>query len=214
MTALSVAQTILDYLDVLVWPFVVVALGGGAVVLFRPQIAELIRNIREARFPGGSISTQPPAQTVDDATRLAEGFRTTGAGETPSDAEPAQVNPPAAEGDEEKEQLRLDNQQLARDLTFEKIYRVIYGTQLMALQMLEAQRKKNPANPFLYEPDLQGFFREHERQAGLGKSYEDWKRFLQQVGLMGQLGSAYTITDLGREFLLYVHAGVLPPKPY
>jgi hypothetical protein len=52
---MSIAQLVMEYIQVLIWPLVVVV----ALFLFRQPLGSLIENIRRAEFPGGSIDVDP-----------------------------------------------------------------------------------------------------------------------------------------------------------
>lgn len=202
----STATTVLDYIDVLIWPFVVVF----AIVLFRDEIAELIRKLRKASALGvevGFDQQQSTAEAAEDIEDYAEGLAdrrelvAVDAGEG-GDAGAAAV---AAESD--LDDLRGEVETKTILLDFERTWNVIYGSQLAVLRALSAAPAGLPRSA------IEPVFEDAKKNRGLLPSwkFDDWMGFLlrthHEIGLplveINERGN-YQLSARGSAFLGYV----------
>jgi hypothetical protein len=88
------------------------------------------------------------------------------------------------------------------EAAFERIYNLIFGSQIVALRRLnEAGRVSVEGSRAFFEP----YTRQYP-QIYNNYSFEQWANFLKNVGLVVQNGNLFEITDLGRDFLIYITA--------
>lgn len=212
--AASFWSTLLDYIDVLRRPLVV-----GATLIFvfrtyRDEIGRLIDRINELRGPGGTgLGMAPSQQSPEEAEPSIEGDNEL-LEEIISDYERE-----LAERQEERQQseqaliAELVSAQI--DLDFERIYRVIFGSQVQALRAL---RDVHPASVprTLVEP-IFGAVKAQFSDAFAAWSFEMWIAFLLREGyggsLVEQLGDGtFRLTLKGSTFLDYVED--FPPKVF
>jgi hypothetical protein len=89
---------------------------------------------------------------------------------------------------------------------FERIYNLIFGSQILGLRRLNER-------PSVTIDEARAFFEEF-RQANPDAygsiGFEEWLGFLLNQGLVTRDGSSIAITDLGRDFLFYLAANRLP----
>jgi hypothetical protein len=194
-----------EYLDTLAWPIVVLALVLVFLSWFRPQIAELIRNIRALRGPGGTGVDVAPSQP-------------SGSAETPPT--PPELSAAIAQKEGELEQLQQSAQSLRQQATlyglywsYEKTYRLIFGTQIALLQQLNLMAAAGADFQF-----VSSFHSQHLQQVRVFNPRYDYPvtsyiGFLQTFNLVHEQGGRYYITDVGRGFLQWmILESVAPAK--
>lgn len=213
----SLAGTILSYLQTLIWPVVTASLVLYFLIRFRSNVANLLDRVTEGHLPAGFgfAAAPPPSQELAIA------------------AEPGAVGLEILQAvvDEYEEQLGQEQQQHQQtveqltgalvsaqvDLDFERIYRLILGSQIRALQAL---RDSHPAS--VPRSLLEPIFEAAKAQAQLALAswtFEQWIGFLLRAGgagdqpLVEQLGDGtYKITQKGLAFTAYIEVAALPPK--
>jgi hypothetical protein len=199
---------ILDYISVLKWPVLVL------IVLYfgRKRIPIIITELMKkdnvsAKLPGGSSLTfsnnkqEPPsgqtiasAQIEEHAEEVQEG--------TAAISEPP-ATPPANDADAYQE---LTNRLTVSEiqLEFERLWRMIFGTQLEVLLRLKQQTNG------LSLLRLDYLFQEHLRRltsAGQPPLYANaynWISWLEQYGLVQPENGVYKLTPAGEIFLTYL----------
>jgi hypothetical protein len=226
---LDTARLVLDYVEALVWPGVVVLLALVLTWWFRREIGAVIGRMTLFRGPGGleAHSPLPGAQTAPER----------GDGGGPKSEQIAEVVRQEAEevGRRYEEYVRTLEargqavQQALADLYerfaatefywyCERVYRTIYGTQIMLLQHL---RGRGVAGASVGE--LVPFFQQHvdavrrENPAYEGE-FDAYVSYLAASQLVMQDPSAPTrhrISPHGVGFLAYLPwAGIPPEKPW
>ncbi|HUF52803.1 MAG TPA: hypothetical protein VMR52_03385 [Dehalococcoidia bacterium] len=171
---------------------------GGVIVLFllifHEPITDFIQNLDWIKLsPGGAeAGRHPPDQTQ--------------APKPPGDDPPPEPTGPiqfAASND--TEQLRV----LAYAWFYEKMYRLLHGTQTLALDYANKRPGGAPRS------EMETYFAEHERRVKVAKldydpDWNQWISFMTDSGLLNQQGDLYQITPLGKAFLQWkVAEGVL-----
>jgi len=202
----------LDYFEVLVWPVLVLGLIATALVLFRRQIGNLIDRMRTLTVGPGSaqFGTAPQPEPGPSGA-------TGGAPENTAD-----LVREAAEGLEAQYQAdiaELSERLAATDfyLYCERVFRTIYGSQIMLLQYLQARGAAGSSTE-----DLGTFFQQHvDAFRRVNPSYQAkfdaWVGYLTSWQLVAQDPSApgrYHISPHGVGFLAYLlWAGIPAWKP-
>lgn len=129
------ARLILDFLRVLIWP----ALALFLVFWFRRELSEFIDRVWRVKFPGGEVE----AETQKDLQESDEDFE---------DAEGALAKDGELLGEMEKQyearyaELEQNTQKLIQELSlkelqleFERIYNVIFGSQIRLLELVRTK---------------------------------------------------------------------------
>ena len=176
---------ILQYIDVLKWPAIVLLV----LVLIKPHLPSLMTRITEFAFAGmgAKFKENPqPQPTIEGAEEAsAEIEQQTPSGQTSS--------PPAD---------LLDNVEVK--YLFEKIYRLIFGTQITALKRLADHHSG------LHENDFNNLLEQHRAQlAPTNNGYTDVRGLLSYPANnylleLNPSTSVYHLTELGRLFLRYL----------
>jgi hypothetical protein len=113
--------------------------------------------------------------------------------------------------DEKRDLLVRILAQAQLEAAFERIYNIIFGSQIAFLRRLNG-----PALRLSVE-DAHSFFEPYARQFPqiyANFTFNQWLDFLKNVGLVTQNGDLIEITDLGRDFLVYITArGRIDQKP-
>lgn len=94
---------------------------------------------------------------------------------------------------------------IVRQLRFERLLQVMFGTQQAALEFLHDQPGPQPADQF------EAFYKEHQQRVGdSARSFTDWAGFLasREILVITPVNGAshYDVTDLGRKYVEYVRA--------
>ncbi len=195
-TSLEVSKNILDYLRVIVWP--IVTLIGLA--LFKDNVAEFIDRIEEGEMPGG-VKVKAPHQELSLQSDK---------GIVQSSSEPSSDQLDIIVKEKEVAINSLKNSQeflvdrLARaeiDLDFERIYNLIFSSQIELLSKL-----------LTLSPVEFSYVEEHYRilRRTYKKAYRDWdvatyiKFLLNQKLIDIDEVARISITDKGRAFVSYL----------
>jgi hypothetical protein len=94
---------------------------------------------------------------------------------------------------------KTDKKEIEKWYKFEKIYRVIYGSQISLLDALNSYPTSNENIKFYYNK-ASDYYSESYKTISL----EQWTQFLIKKGLCVEENGVYKITDFGIEFLLYL----------
>lgn len=215
--ALEAAKVFVDFVRAIAWPLMIV----GIAYWFREQIKELLPRIRRAGPTG--IEVDPAGQAGKQKAAEAE---TTVPGKL--EEFPGIARTPAIQHVEQKlltEVSKLEETQdkkiallvrflaqLQIEVAFERMHNVIFGSQILGL------RRLNESGSATID-EAREFFNEHAAQPFpelySDYSFEQWIGYLLAVGLIVQNGNTIQITDLGRDFLIYLTAHRLTEqKPY
>lgn len=193
----KVAETTLKYLEVLVWPTVVLLI----VLFFQEELRHLIRNVSALRGPGGIEATISQPEPSKETPEISEELKRDGVAELRS-------------MDVDKSELinRLVSLQVA--LHFERTYNFIFGSQIRLLESLErlgfsGQTYENIAAIYQSERATHAVFHSYPLRDYLG--------FLENAGLVGIVSETgrrlVKITPMGIDFLEYMRAMRYPVKP-
>lgn len=173
-------KLLLAYTNVLAWPIVAIYLSNK----FSQDIRGLLKRITKGELPGGIKFDSPPSQ----------------------DEKQTESTPKTKEI--EKIKSDLDYTQIYLD--FERIYRLIFGSQIELLKRLRLQESiggeelKNTASFFVL---TQNFYE-------LLKSwtFDQYLKFLFDAGLIHMKNDRYLISDKGKAFLSYIEFLNFPSK--
>lgn len=202
---------------IMIWPTLVLALA----MMFRSQIGNLINRIASGELWGAKITAPPPTQTVREIKAIGENVK--GLGKGPALAEDNPLQGLAEESIQQNPVLKnLDcESQLAiviqahaalqMQVTFERTYRLIFGSQLAALRAAD----RNGGIPI---EDIRAIFNRAKAnfsELHKDRTFEQWAQFLIDTGLaMAQDGQRTAVTTMrGHEFHAYV-AQMRYPEPY
>ncbi|MDQ5822320.1 MAG: hypothetical protein M3540_12845 [Actinomycetota bacterium] len=210
---------ILDYLRVLIWPVVVGTFLGYFLRRFGSHIGPLLDRIRSVKALGTEVGFADPRQeealgdeeaaeetVVDEAELLTEKVE---------EYERLLGEQHLAAQEERARLLRqLAAAQLGRD--FERIYRVIYGSQIAALRSLNATEDGVPQ--IALEAHLNQSKATWTTMPFIQSlTFEQWMGFLLRNGLAihpEPPNGPYKITSKGSGFLGYIEAGRYPSKVF
>jgi hypothetical protein len=179
---------VLSYLDVLIWPFIVLLL----IYVMRPHLPELVRNLR--RLSSGKLSAEfgpsqeSPGEGAIDLRKSSDSQE------------------PALELTDQDELDPGVHEALTSDaakLAFEQVYREIYGTQLTLLKRL-ANEIPNGLEP----SQLRDIYDAHVESTE--NPYPTFISFVQYLldnalVLLDSEDARYKITNAGVYFLRYLH---------
>jgi hypothetical protein len=183
-----VDDRLIDYLDVLAWPVVVLAMAGGALLLFRAQVGALIGRISTIQTPVATLSASPEQPPPPELP-----------GQVPEEppTDPSTAPDPAVV------------QQLSNYVYwwyYEKAYRLTFGTQTRLLAHVNSF--PGGAAP----GELIPFYNEHLQAARVynpsyRRDFDSYVNWLVGSGLLTIAPDGrYEITDLGRGFLTWMVA--------
>lgn len=171
------ARLALDFIDTLAWPAAVVGLVAFFLVRFRESVGGLLDRIQEVKGPAGTGFTAPAAPT----------------GQSP-------IEP-------DKDELRKGYETYYVLYQFERIYRVIYGTQLTFMLAFLVD-----PNRTLPEVSLTPAYDLHVQRTEGEVNYtvptrEVYVSFLISSGMITRDDQArtYQLTDWGSAFLNYIN---------
>jgi len=204
------------------WPVAAVAMT----YILRSGLNEWIRKIKTIEGPAGlkasasaseqdeqapSLANLVGEESVAAATRPAAGTQLLLLPGNASTVEVAQSLPvlmkqviqKAATGDEESRQLFF----WAAAFANEKIYRLIFGTQITALRI-------GSGSPEIPEVTLHALF-DNSTRAGNKQTYDQWFGYLLGQSLLEKTPGGAQITVAGRVFMKFILAEAYPQdKPY
>lgn len=174
----------LPYLQLLLgWPVITLTIAGATLYLFKDAVRGFINRLNIAEGYGWRIEAINPQFQLEEAKELS----------------PPQQNVPAAV---DQQQLIQQYQEVYFWFWCERIYNIIFGTQILVLEFLETR------------PDgeryaaLELFYQESVRRNRLPRLMSDYLDFLRNVGLIeyfSKENDLYTrITPLGVNFLRYI----------
>ncbi|HMJ44397.1 MAG TPA: hypothetical protein VK522_19190 [Pseudolabrys sp.] len=196
---MALAQLLVDLLKGLAWPAVALILG----FLFKTELRSLFPRIIKAG-PGG-IELDREKQRIPRST--GELQELPGLQRTAKMAEIEKSIHQALELYDSNKQVDLLVRHLAQsrlETVFERIYGAIFGSQILGLRALA-----NTGGGSVSKEEAIKFFDDVKSKYPefYGKStFEDWISFLRSFELVRDNGNSVEITELGRDFLLYLTA--------
>ena len=203
---MDVAELVLDYLDTLKWPVVVLALATVLIWRYHDEIGRLLAGlfsrVKSLETPIGRATFEPGEQVV-----ATDGPVSPNAADELDLARQSQQQLQAT-----VEQLQSEYNALRAFFLHEYVFRIIYGTQIELLHGLNAVYPQGVDETRLPSTS-------HARFLELSKagdwSLEQYLRFLFFNGLMEKLQATntYRITENGRAFLQYLANMDPPPQP-
>jgi hypothetical protein len=211
----------LDYIRVLIWPAVAVGLLVF-VWWHRSKIEPFVRRVTLLRLPGGfevGFDRAQDAAAGDAQAAEHEVAQEPVVNERVGELEAELETRTAKAGDERRRLLaQLVVAQLALD--YERIFRVIFGTQIQALRSMQATPEGVHRDALQKLVDESALGASIVRAASGGAptiSFQSWIGFL----LIYRLAEnpppdtdVYKITTRGTGFLNYIDAGRYPPKRF
>ncbi|MDR0770465.1 MAG: winged helix-turn-helix domain-containing protein [Burkholderiales bacterium] len=186
----------LEYLKVILssWPTLAVVLIGSFVWKSRKGIGDFVSKHQISQISKEGVNFQAQTQTaVNFSMDLGSTeIKSANAGESE-----------ASRGSDDSggiQRLTEENQRLKRDVYFEMIFRLIYGSQTNLLRWLSRQVQGSS------KTDLKAFYQEHLSKGGASNyPYELYLGFLVRNGLIEMEKNNYcVITSLGKDFLEYI----------
>ena len=101
--------------------------------------------------------------------------------------------------DEEKSRLLIYASECQLLADFERLYNVIYGTQIQALQMLSGNN----------DADISSFYETHKQKTEEAievrhGTFKEWARLLIDTNLVAETDKKFSLTNRGRAFLKFL----------
>jgi hypothetical protein len=202
-------EVLLTLLPIVVWPLAVVVLVIAGLFILRAPITRFIDRAKSAGFGSTKIEADSQAQAQQKVGEALPAGSTSTldkifANPLISQIEQSIFDDPTfkAETDPNQRQ-RILLRYLASSrisFAFERIYRVIFGSQIKALKYLAGV-------PAAKKADLEGLYADAVAAYPAmqkGTSVDGWLQFLQNTGLVHSGGDVVQITLLGREFLKHL----------
>ena len=191
------------------WPVAAVVIAA----VYKTEFRSLLPRLRRAGPTGVEFDPAGQQQAAQVATTAANtpapgqlrefpGMVRTAAMERLERQLHAQLAAMTTPDDEKRDLLIRVLAQAQLEAAFERFYNMIFGSQIAALRRL---------NEFGHASvqDSRAFFEPYASQYPQiynNYSFEQWANFLKNVGLVVQNGNFFEITDLGRDFLIYITA--------
>lgn len=199
----------MEHLPLLAWPTVVLVLGIVGLLVFRKPIGRLIDRTQKVGKSGieavASVQTQTTGTKMEPSpaqnlfSRFDREFLETYENFIRSEVSSIRD----IEGANQEQKIVRFAAALYLFLVFEKTYVVIYGSQIGALQVINA-------SPYLGGVTAE-FLRPWYDQAAARDSewykyysFDNWLRFLEANSLITRQGDKVAITRQGREFLKFI----------
>ena len=216
MATLPYVVAALSFARGLAWPTV----AGTAIILLRNDLGSGLRGLlyraEEIGPKGVKLGERPQQQSEisPENSGPEAGLKTADATPLPPAianlVEQLRKNLSGFVAEAHDEVLLRDLAAARVQLAHERTYRLIYGSQIAALERLEVAGSATveEARDFYTREtaDFSDFYR------GIG--FDRWVQFLTRFELVTVDASSFRITDLGRDFLAYVRGNRLPGKPY
>lgn len=185
----------------------------GAVLLlawcFRTEIKEALPRVKEVGPTGVKMNDAPQQQRV-------------GPVDSPKELSPVELGEPSKAIRLVEEKLNQQILEISADkrlpillrelaqcrifLHFERVYRIIFGSQIRALQSLNERPKVSVSEAIRFYDDVVKEFSPFYDDF----SFERWSGFLINNSLVEMSEGYYVITDAGREFLHFITEARLP----
>lgn len=210
------ARLALDYIEVFIWPFVVITAIVIVVWRFHRQIGDLIDRIRRVGWMGAQVEAGPVEQPMEESAeqRIAS-----------EESHKAELEDLQRRAGDAVDSWRTYSYEVWGRLTtanlylfYERSYRLIYGSQIRLLEFL---RSRGPAGASFL--DLFQFFQEHVTAVqavtpGAKPDYGAYLGYLKSSEFVTPLAAGapgYAITDHAKGFLDYLETSNIPKaKPY
>lgn len=191
---------ILEYLKILVWPIIVTVF----IVYFRNEIRQLIKRGLNFKFPGGpeigfgNIPSQEDqnidkSTNTDDINKFGEIFK--------------KYETKIKEIGDTRQKLETELINTTIYLEFERIYNMIFGSQVLLLKVLKSNQEINKL--FYNSENIVNYF--FSIKANWPQELQNWTaglymKFLMDSSLISFNGhiDQYSITDKGVAFLSYI----------
>lgn len=210
-TWLQVLTIVFDVIKQLVWPLVVITL----VYWFRSEIRVLIPKLKRAGPEGVEFESteRQQAASVSPPGELKQlpGISRTPAIERVERVLRANINQQYPHATEREDHLTRFLAEAHLVAHFERTYRIIFGSQIDGLKILNQRGDvpENEAREFFQQ--VQQKYPEVYRTYG----YDDWLGFLLRRDLIERRNGNIVLTDIGRDFLLYMTTcGLFENKPF
>lgn len=195
------ADKVFNFLQLSFWPIVALVI----LFLFKNQIATLIEKGIVIMLPGGQevrvglpAPQQEPTQKNPEPKNI-EDFKDI---TKPYENEISKLG-------EDREKLRTELLNIQIYLDFERIYRVIFGSQIELLKRLRTlSPMSEPAKDTIF------FFVLNQRlfPTLVNWTFGQYMAFVLNTGLIVQNNDSYFITDRGRAFLAYIELMNFPKR--
>lgn len=207
--AISLAQ-------VLAWPIVVIL----AIVLFKKELADILPNVEEVGTGGVKIGRGAAKRQANEQQVVTANPAITA---TPTANAPP-VSPVIVAFERSivaSLETMLDGAKIPAltralasvrvELAFERVYRLIFGSQIAALKRLLENGPSNRTEAEGYFDEIKRRYPEFYRDG----NFEEWVGFLLRQELVNVDRGTYRITEAGIEFLTYLFNLRLPEqKPF
>jgi len=201
LLSISLAAMFVDLVKGLSWPVVVAVV----LIYYRSEFGILIPRMTEAGPTG--VKFGPAIKQMEEGNALSSVSKVNRSNvilpaPTPAVAIVEEIIQKNISEIEKDDQVRF----LVRDLasarvtySFERIYNIIFGSQIEALKRLNQNVKVSVS-------DAQEFFNEYYKKNPDAYPYgfDGWVRFLKEQVFVKEEDGMFEITDIGREFLGYM----------
>jgi len=191
------ARLVLDYIDVLAWPTVVIVTFGVVIARFRKEIVSALNRISSVKGP---LNTELTLREQGEAES-----------EPPQAPTPEPADGEAAEADAgEFERMAAELKRAETDLWYERVHRFIFGTQIMLLQDLNQRTGGLITTAIMTSYYQQHLIAARTTDPNYQLDFTAYMQFLTGWGLVQYESGAYRITQLGRGYLTYLAAQGIP----
>ena len=201
----------LDYIDTLIWPFVVAGLFVFFTYRFRKNLAGLIDRVQGMKGPGGiEVTTGPSDQSPSSPMPGAEADAMSEVVKNIA-VRYSEIATNLAQRENDVKAWAEAYDSIDALYKFERIYRMIHGSQLSLMQYLARQPDRKASKGV-----LQSFFDQHVRAASISPGYtpnrEAFFGFLSNSQMIEEDGEAqtYGLTGWGEVFLNYMSTEQMP----
>jgi len=213
-------QLLLEYLKVLLsWPPIALLITFIFFARFRLAISNLLNRVTEGNFFGQGFKAAPPNQSLESGgvaedllIKASEAQSNTGAQqniETPTPLPPELANDPQAlvaiewvKGN--PIQTVIEYKRLLLNYNFERLFNIIYGTQILLLEYLSSRSGETVALTQLAQFHLMYL----SKPKATSYELQDYVNFLVTYGVIAVAGvpnqQTYSLTPHGVQFLAYI----------
>lgn len=202
---MQIATISVDLLKQIAWPVAAVVIAS----LFRGELRALLPKLRRVGPSGLEFDVEQQQLRAAVVTAPGELKELPGLSRTPAMANVERVLHERLRQSKQEDREALLVRLLAQshlETYFEQTYRLIFGSQITALKILNQGIKASEANAREHFETLKGLYPEVYKHYG----YEQWLGFLLWRELVMRSDDTFQITDLGRDFLFYLTAKGLP----
>lgn len=193
----DLANTVLEYIKVLIWPIVVLTVCFS----FHAEISHFIRRIIAGKFAGAEVTLAPSQEKANESSLNEKLEQTQPAGKDDIEKVIEEKENAIVATTQQKDELQKQLVEKEIELDFERIYNIIYRSQIDLLRSMVVS-------------DHYGltFITNHfQKENSISAAFNNWNvfqyiAFLFNNGLIEQRDNhTYAVTIKGRAFLQYLN---------